>query len=94
MTHTPGPWTAQNARIVSGNFTPVAPADGDTVISLRDNARLIAAAPELLAELKSARLMLYAFRGARKNMGLPDNHTELNSSIASIEAAIAKAEGN
>lgn len=46
----------------------------------------------LLRELKSARLMLYAFKAARNNMGLPDNHSELNETIASIEAAIMEAE--
>lgn len=38
---------------------------------------------------RGARLMLYAWKGARKNMGLADDHTELNNIIAELEAALA-----
>jgi hypothetical protein len=56
------------------------------------NARLIAAAPDLLTALKDNRLMLYAWKGARQKIGLPDDHGELNETIARMEATIAKAE--
>lgn len=59
----------------------------------RADARLIAAAPDLLATAKSARLMYYAWRDARLRLGLADDHEELNREIARIENAIAKAEG-
>ena len=42
--------------------------------------------------LRSARLMLYAWRGARKNFGLKDNHIELNSFIAEIETYLKRTE--
>ena len=55
--------------------------------------RSVNTAPALLEALRSTRLMLYAFKGARRNMGLQDNHQELNDSIAQIETAIAAATG-
>jgi hypothetical protein len=38
--------------------------------------------------------MLYAFKAARENFGLPDNHRELNEAIAETDAAISKATGD
>ena len=58
QTFTPGPWTAERRRF--GSWTVLSP-DGfyivDRVLSVTDieaNARLIAAAPELLAALELA----------------------------------------
>lgn len=48
---------------------------------------------DLYLTLKDARLMLYAWKAARRNLNLPDNHTELNQCIARVEAAIT-AEAN
>lgn len=50
------------------------------------------ASPELLRAAKGARLMLYAWKGARRSAGLPDNHKELNETIAELEQAIAQSE--
>jgi hypothetical protein len=43
---------------------------------------------EILRVLRRSRLMLYAWRAARINMGLPDNHDELNAQITEIENTI------
>ncbi len=54
--HTPGPWVSApqrtNTLIVAANGTRVAESYGVTDEEPRANARLIAAAPELLAALK------------------------------------------
>jgi hypothetical protein len=55
------------------------------------NALLIAAAPELLKELRGARLMLYAWQGSRPPEYGP--HPELERTIKAIETLIRKAEG-
>ena len=58
-THTPGPWVAERRRF--GSWTVLSPEGFyivDRVLSITDieaNARLIAAAPELLAALKECR---------------------------------------
>lgn len=59
--------------------------DWDRALS---DAHLIAAASDLLKQLKSARLMLHAWRNT-----CPD-HGELISAINDVEAAIAKANGD
>lgn len=46
---------------------------------------------QMLCALRNNRLMLYAWKGARAKMGLPDDHGELNASIAEVEAAIKAA---
>lgn len=51
--------------------------------------RLIAAAPKMLKSLKSARLMLYAWRSSRN--GRP--HPELDREILEIETVIAQGRG-
>ena len=59
------------------------------MIAERDRLRQINA--ELVAALKSARLMLYAWKAVRHVSGVPDNHAELNGAIAEAETALAKA---
>ena len=44
----------------------------------------------VLRALMGARLMLYAWKVARANLRLPDNHDELNATIAEVEDAIRK----
>ena len=53
VAHTPGPWEASNTRLCNG-WQVVAPNGGSVTgsISSEANARLIAAAPELLEALK------------------------------------------
>lgn len=45
---------------------------------------------ELRSVLRSARLMLYAWKAARQNMGMQDNHNELNNTITEIERVLEK----
>lgn len=54
-------------------------------LQVEDNARLRAKCDELIAALKSCRLLLYAWRGSRIDFGLMDDHRELNEMIAEIE---------
>jgi hypothetical protein len=83
MPHTPGPWTATENR--GGWLGPVIEAEGATQAvaivngDYDDNAHLIAAAPEMLALLRSARLIV---EGA--------GHMDLSVKIWNL---IAKAEG-
>lgn len=51
-----------------------------------------AAAGDMLAALKDARLMLHAWRGSRLSKNLPA-HEELEESIRLCETALAKARG-
>ena len=105
MVRTPEPWTRGNANDCGEGYAICAghqvvarvvgfgyPVGKGRSQESDDNAHLLVAAPRMLAALKRNRLMLYAWKAARKNMGLPDNHSELNEAIAAAEAAIAAAE--
>jgi hypothetical protein len=102
MAHTPGPWViypeTNGTEICAVDMTPglpirqlVATAQGTNWIA---NARLIAAAPELLGALKVA---LGALKTASRQ--LTEDHKAVlkgawgGSAIEAAEAAIAKAEG-
>ena len=75
--HTKGKWLVMgNQR--HGHIDFVLPLADDK--DFQDNARLIAAAPELLA-------------ACEKLVSDVDNFNDLDASIASIKQAIAKAEG-
>jgi len=84
MAHTPGPWRAVATEIVS-----TACPDDDCVVAdvlskdYGDNARLIAAAPELLDALREM-VMLRCLGGAT-----PENDSPTQKAVL----AIAKAEG-
>jgi hypothetical protein len=94
--HTPGPWEAANpVRFMGTDFIPVVREgddlhvcevyahEGDKITEIEvANARLIAAAPDLLDALKMARSYIIA-TGAK--------HWEKD--LAKVDAAIAKAEG-
>ena len=90
MKHTPGPWEVLNNYVkkVGGGVIATTSRNGsicrfeEDVGSLHDaaNARLIAAAPELLEALKDARQQLIALCSEND---VPD----------SVNLAIAKAEG-
>lgn len=91
MTHTPGPWATTASGIAFsgsagfdfepwGNTAPISQAD----------ARLIAAAPDLLAALRD----LYEHCAmVHKRWGDGSNDTEASAAIRAGQAAIAKAEG-
>ena len=90
--HTPGPWIIERDSVVASNT----PDDGGDIIceaperfenSMRRwqaNARLIAAAPELLAEVKEL----------LRNAKFQDGHgIILTQDAEALEAIIAKVEG-
>lgn len=88
MSHTPGPWhtgTDEDANVVydsdCGFVAETTRDDGDSV-SESDNARLISAAPELLAACKKAKKRF-------DELGLD----WLGKGRDPLEEAIAKAEG-
>jgi hypothetical protein len=85
VTHTPGPWRyTSTARVVMAGL-------GVRVATIRDcdesgaNARLIAAAPDLLAACKGAVDHLRSF-------SQEDNTGAITAALEAVEAAIAKAE--
>ena|SRR5580765_6125700 len=95
MKHTPGPWGAYN--LSKGNIAietregvRVANASGDTC-DVEANARLIAAAPELLAALKAAYSALALIDDFGTATG--ENPDVQNAALDQARAAIAKAEG-
>jgi hypothetical protein len=91
-THTPGPWRAErdprgDFRIVyndKGNWLAEVHSDGEPEVAEAD-ARLIAAAPELLAALKRA-------KDAIEFYGLDDFDSTSEEELEAIDAAITKAE--
>lgn len=114
--HTPGPWTISK----HGNYLSIMDGSGDavrgpaTVCGLyqnRDtteaNARLIAAAPDLLAELKEALIHIRCAAISVSNKPLTKDFPETGEKLVirgqgdvlravaeSIEAVIRKAEGD
>ena len=99
--HTPGPWDVHYCAADTLEIHPLADEDGDTVIAdicpqdcrepVTDaatrgaNARLIAAAPELLAALRSARAWVAQYAELR-------GHEAASASMLRvIDPAIAKA---
>ena len=66
--HTPGPW-----RVGDAGRTIFGPPNGDpspetiAEIRLRKNARLIAAAPELLEALKVCQVRIFMLEGSENN---------------------------
>jgi len=95
--HTPGPWTFTKARTIihiSNGVRPIAEvpcrADKRTVYPEAEaNARLIAAAPEMLEALK-------AFAEMPTSDESPGTHPDhdMDELIFAARAAIAKAEGS
>jgi hypothetical protein len=92
MSHTPGPWAVREAegdelyevyREAGGELIAYAAATAKQ----RVNARLIAAAPELLRELK---LMLSLWENASSNYWHAKEYMDMGDPA---RAAIAKAEG-
>lgn len=101
---TPGPWTAVDKRPHSDGFSVFSNdqyiafvGDSDGATNYKDNANLIAAAPELLEALQEIREEMKAFRHVANEVGINDadgiylGHTKEIFDKAS--AAIAKALG-
>ncbi len=89
--HTPGPWAVETedgyTSVIFGGIL-IAEVDGGEAEYL-DNARLIAAAPELLKALNSARILLTCVESCSRN-----NFTNLaDEEVEAIDAVIAKATG-
>ena len=88
-THTPGPWTHETSLPVSVRLAPlfalgdIHPARGDTAWQevAEANARLIAAAPELLAALEAA----------IPAMGVDISGIDVGAVITQARAALARA---
>ena len=93
MTHTPGPWTyeiGRGCKTISGRYHEIADTVGlDNELGGQDeaNARLIAAAPELLEALKAILDI------DNPPWGHP-GHIDFNEGIEKAREAIAKAEGD
>jgi hypothetical protein len=92
MKHTPGPWKRLQGMIVGNLHKGERGTEGDVVCLMKGyvdyknqdaNARLIAAAPELLETLR----FIVAATGTEPGMAIYKAH------IQQAEAAIAKAEG-
>lgn len=90
--HTPGPWTAhEETKYRRAEVThnergdPIAEVFGPSADQRQANARLIAAAPEMLTALRDAENWLGELDAG------PD--TGAQALIAELRAAIAKAEG-
>lgn len=109
--HTPGPWEIHGAERQAGRFsssgTSIRGSDGHDICDLRwnglnevrglSNARLIAAAPDLLAALEAiqARIVGEFDHPALMAFGLltPDTLYDVARIVAIVHLAIAKAEG-
>lgn len=101
--HTPGPWTAGD--IIRAPSKTKYASDGRGICKLysetrkqlvneqQANARLIAAAPELLEELRRALEFLRGDAARLMRDGAFEPHNILRRQIRSVEAAIAKATG-
>ncbi len=89
--HTPGPWEIRRDTDVTGYpVFSIAGMSGEQkrdVVTLDANARLIAAAPDLLAALEDLRAEALAW--LRKD---PEAVSRLTQDV--VDAAIAKARGN
>ena len=85
--HTPGPWRVAKQGELGTQQLPILRSDGKIIAAIRNegglaDARLIAAAPELLEALKT--LVRRVERG--------NAHTTLGCTTEPAQAAIAKAE--
>jgi len=98
-THTPGPWQlhkSDDTLVIGSDCREVAEACGDYTEEaewprMEANARLIAAAPDLLSALKDARESIEAL--ANMVSDATQFRQDVSDDLARINAAIAKAEG-
>lgn len=100
MSHTPGPWEWNEASKIDRDYCQMLLAHGTTVLYhaarwkvLKADLHLIAAAPDLLDALKAA-LPWVALATARDpETTHPQALANAAEDLASLKAAIAKAEG-
>lgn len=94
LKHTPGPWIAEAHRDsinIFGDGFHIASVPSEDKLGYLDtpNARLIAAAPDMIAALRE----LLAADKFAENIGVTlDDHMNRQARMALINAAIAKAE--
>jgi hypothetical protein len=103
MGHTPGPWTTNRTRDDDGNrsigttrgaLALLVVDGGYTASEQTANARLIAAAPDLLEELIAAQAAIAMVYAGRKNWhGHLATLETVSSAMKSARAEIAKAGG-
>lgn len=105
MSHTPGPWTVQGQAVLSDRPYPewkqiaevrIGNADNWSDPEGESNARLIAAAPELLAALRAARDDLSDLLEVADltDEGVADTTAVLNQVIAAIATAEGRSTDN
>src|SRR5258708_1056556 len=97
MAHTPGPWTLHrkypSARIVAGEFEFLQTnGRGDNPDVWLANARLVAAAPELLDALKQLMKAYESVLPGLAKIAVQD-YALINDAPVAAERAILKAEG-
>ena len=96
LKHTPGPWSIRQESVwsVGTDHEMTALVYGCTDTEEEANARLIAAAPDLLEALKLAQSAVADFHSGMNTTRPSEETRERNERIlGSIRAAIAKAEG-
>lgn len=102
---TPGPWVAREGLVIAPEFgwkgelvaKPMAQALDNldhSTLRAEANARLIAAAPAMLAALKSGHEVLCELLEGRAHLGLhKDDRAMMRAALKDIRAAIALAKG-
>jgi hypothetical protein len=88
VSHTPGPWTVNERGHVSGKRAVAELYYDPRNPELEANARLIAAAPELLEELRNLEWWLTEYV-----LPAAGNPEAVRRNLRAIRAAITKAEG-
>lgn len=91
MSHTPGPWKWFNypdgRKLLCADSCAVIHAPDAPIGIEDDDAKVIAAAPDLLAALKALT------QDSRFNLVIGGNPNTVNALVAQVDAAINKAEG-
>lgn len=91
--HTPGPWFADNGYVQDDGHLEVATCpDNRNIFETNANARLIAAAPELLSLLKQLHDFVAHVPG-ETDVTTMCSQTHYRNLVFDITQAIAKAEG-
>ncbi len=96
-THTPGPWGYSEGEIYRGNnpIASVIPSFGWFRKTAEDeaNARLIAAAPELLEQCKLFEKVLTYYYGTDKNTAISATANENRDNLREVLAKVEGGEG-
>lgn len=88
--HTPGKWEAKGLYVFAGNnCIGICDTDNDTETRMKANAKLMAAAPDMLEALKAI-IESGALEFATMNQSPPGAYDVL---VSKIDAALSKATG-